>query len=269
MTEQDIIDLGILYKYRDACYERNWGILENQELYFPTPSSFNDPFDSNILIRFDLVSEDEQRKIVADYIRAKYPNEGSNLRAPRVAQVMESMNDPEQHDRANKTWTENLTQHTRMFCVCPDRGNILLWSHYGNNHSGFAIGFDPKEMLQVWKDNQGFLLGRVRYEDEYPVILPPKASNALTKQATLIKMLNVKSSIWAYEKEVRLTMFKGPEKAAFKSELITEVVLGCKISDDHQQRLLKLMDERYPHATVLKVKLRRGEFALDFDQLRG
>lgn len=49
----------VLYKYRDWGLKFNKSILENFEIYFSSPSQFNDPFDSTIPVRYDLLSKSE------------------------------------------------------------------------------------------------------------------------------------------------------------------------------------------------------------------
>jgi len=48
-----------LYKYRDWSNRFHRRLISNQELYFAKPSDFNDPFDGNIPIRWDLMTEED------------------------------------------------------------------------------------------------------------------------------------------------------------------------------------------------------------------
>lgn len=269
MTEQDIIDFGTLYKYRDSSNENNWKVLENQQLWFPTPDTFNDPFDANILMRYDRLSPDELEQLVDSYVKLDFPHDGSFLRKKRKKDLKQQLLEPAVHDAVVHAWIGHLISKIRMFCVCPTRDNLLLWAHYATNHAGFAIGFAPDNLLRVWKENGGVTAGPVLYMEEYPVILPIESGDALTPEATFIKMMNVKSTVWEYEKEIRFTMFDGPMSSSFPAELVSEVVMGCRMTPEHQQRLLRITDSKYPHAVVLHAKMRRGAFALDFDRLRG
>lgn len=269
MTEQDIINIGTLYKYRDAYNENNWGVLDNSQLWFPTPDTFNDPFDANILVRYDLLPDEDMDRMLEDYVRLDFPYDGYFLRKKRKELLRQQLLNPDVHDSVVQAWIQRIVSKVRMFCVCPERDNQLLWAHYANNHTGFAIGFKPEEFLRIWNDNNGVTVGPVLYLDEYPEILPPVSEKALTEEATFIKMMNVKSTVWEYEKEIRFTLFDGPKSAYFPPKLISEVVMGCRMKSEHQQRLLTTMDAKYPHATVLRARMRRGAFALDFDKIRG
>lgn len=268
MTKESLLALGMLYKYRNPDFEYNWELLEEQKIYFASPKSFNDPFDSNLKLRFDLLSEEELRIRFDEQVKIKYPGAGFFLRKPQVDEYIARVYDPVTHDAAMTKWTERFTDKLRMFCICPDRANILLWSHYANNHKGFAVGFDPERFYDFWVEKKGFLLGHVAYRNEYPILLPPKDNDNEIKQDILVSVTNIKSKIWSYEKEVRMTIFDGPEKLEFDAELILEVVMGCNIEDKHRDRILKVVAEKYPHANVYKAKLSRDAFALDFDKIR-
>jgi Protein of unknown function (DUF2971) len=270
MTEESLAAFGILYKYRDAKCPRNWEILEKQELWFPTPDTFNDPFDANIGMRYDLLPDDIINQIIEGHIARTHPGAGYFLRQALIKQLTERMKDPVAHDDAMRQWMNRLISKMRVFCICPEPDNILLWSHYGNNHTGFAIGFDAMKLHALWKSSGGFLMGHVAYAPEYPILLPPVSLNKNIINSDIItSILNIKSDIWAYEKEIRMTMFDGPQKVSFTSTLISEVVLGCKMEPKHQEKMLNLMDGKYPHANVYRAKLHREAFALEFDTLRG
>jgi hypothetical protein len=268
MTEQSMADLGVLYKYRSTDSEYNWQLLENQEIYFADPTSFNDPFDSNLKLRFDLLSEEELRARFKAVVERQWPGDGEFLRKGRIDRYIARIQNPTIHDEAMKLWMDRLTTKIRVFCVCPDRANILLWSHYANNHRGFAVGFDSKGMYEFWKENHIFLLGHVAYRDTYPILLPPAEDDIITKQDIITSIMNIKSRVWAYEKEVRLTLFDRPEKIPFKAELIKEVVLGCKIDSNSEHRMMRVMEEKYPHAAVYRARLSRDAFALEFDRVK-
>ena len=50
---------SILYKYRDWTNKFHRRLISKQEIYFAKPSEFNDPFDGNIPIRWDLMTYEE------------------------------------------------------------------------------------------------------------------------------------------------------------------------------------------------------------------
>jgi Protein of unknown function (DUF2971) len=269
MTEAKLAAHEVLYKYRNADDKHHWEILENQEIYFANPSSFNDPFDSNIYMRYDLLPQEEIDKRVEEAAFAIHPTGGYHLIQGEIKRIKEGMLTPERHDEAVRKWMNNWVSKMRVFCICPERDNILLWSHYSYNHTGFAVGFDPIKLYNLCNANGGYQTGYVAYKEEYPILLPPKGDDRKAQGEIMTNVMNVKSSVWEYEQEIRMTMFDGPQKALFESDLIKEIVIGCKMAPKYQERLLRVATEKYPHASVYRAKLSRGEFALDFDKLIG
>lgn len=268
MTEETLASYGTLYKYRDAGSPWSWETLRNQELYLANPREFNDPFDANILMRYDLASEEFKRKVCEKYVAEVHPGAGLFLREKLMTTLLGRMNDPETHDKAMQDWIDSLVSKVRMVCLCPERDNILLWSHYANNHTGFAIGFDAVQLHNLWRTNGGFILGHALYQKEYPILFPPDVCDIDARGRIITIIMNIKSQIWKYEKEIRLTMFNGPQKASFAPNLINDIVLGCNIELNNQSKILEIVDRQYSHASVHRAKLRRGAFALDFDRLR-
>jgi hypothetical protein len=110
--------------------------------------------------------------------------------------------------------------------------NLLLWSHYGDNHYGFSIGF-YKDMLE--SDDYFTHYGNVEYSKNYPISLPTGVSNMqewLKKDAKLEVFL--KASEWAYEKEYRLSKVYYPNEPSieqriyrFSDDAIAEIVFGA------------------------------------------
>lgn len=269
MTVEVLAELSTLYKYRDAKSKWNWAVLENQELWLPNPTTFNDPFDANIGMRYDLLPPGIIDEMVEQQVKSMFPNAGHNLLQGESSRLRSKLMDPEIHDEAMQRWMQRLISKMRVFCVCPDRDNILLWSHYANNHTGFAIGFDAMGLHAIWQASRGLQMGYVAYRDSYPILLPAASGDNQTKENIITTIMSVKSKVWEYEKEIRMTMFDGPEKVGFPPELVTEVVMGCKMDAEDQHRMLDLMDAKYPHAIVYRAKMQRSAFALAFDKLRG
>ncbi len=68
MKRKDFEQFDIIYKYRSCEHENSWRILEKQEIWFASPATFNDPFDCNLWVRYDLLSDadlyDAMRELV-------------------------------------------------------------------------------------------------------------------------------------------------------------------------------------------------------------
>ncbi|MBJ6111785.1 DUF2971 domain-containing protein [Hymenobacter sp. BT523] len=268
MTEDKLAALGTLYKYRDATNVRHWQILENQELWFPRPSTFNDPFDSRLLIRFDLMNPERMDAFLRAEIVRNEPGAGEHLIVAKMQDLKAALLNPVQHDQAARRWMAPLLDRTKILCLGRRKDNILMWSHYAQNHEGFAIGFDTVRLKNLCFELGGYLAGYVAYRDNYPILEFPEKDSKLTKKDVLTTLLNVKSRIWAYEKEVRITLFDAPDKSGFAADLISELVMGCNMTPSCEEKLLKIADTQYPDARVYKASMSRDAFSLEFNQVR-
>lgn len=77
--------------------------------------------------------------------------------------------------------------------------NILMWSHYAQNHEGFVLGFDSGH--EYFQNG----VSEVRYSDQRPCLNP-------FQQQQDASLFFTKSTDWAYEQEVRKSMLF-PENA--------------------------------------------------------
>lgn len=271
MNSERLAAHGVLYKYRDATNSRHVDILRNQQLWLADPATFNDPFDSRLLVRFDLMVEEDRNRWLQKMVKANHPFAGDFLLKSLVKQAESALLDPTTHDAASRLWVRNFVSKMKVFCVCPDRDNILLWSHYSYNHTGFAIGFDPIKLEELIKQHRGFTTGYVAYRDRYPILQMPTDSSAqVLKEDLIASLLNVKSRHWAYEKEIRMVTFDGPSSISFTPDLVTEIVLGCQVGENSEaeRELLRIAAEQYPDTAVYRAHMSRDSFSLEFNRVR-
>lgn len=97
------------------------------------------------------------------------------------------------------------THKTGIFSLCEDANNNVMWSHYGNSHKGFCVGFNVSELFNVFKDS---FLGRVLYKDNFPNIHDIKKCIINNDYDTIDELNFTKSKEWEYEKEYRFKKIK-------------------------------------------------------------
>ncbi|MBI4763911.1 MAG: DUF2971 domain-containing protein [Deltaproteobacteria bacterium] len=115
------------------------------------------------------------------------------------------------------------------FSTKPD--NVLMFSHYADNHRGLCVGFDTRQLLSSLTTMNTPLRADVRpvwYLSKIPGL-------SLDIQPALCA--TCKCDIWSYEQEFRVFMAKGSSLAAsglftFDRGAITEVICGCQATDD-------------------------------------
>jgi hypothetical protein len=233
-----------LYKYRsfDA---RTEDIFKNDQLWFSQAKAFNDPFDCQIH-----QSEPYSPADIESYLLTRAglaPNTASQL-ATGYAR------DPRQFRKLLEEVKERVLGTKGILCLSRPHDHILMWSHYCTGHTGFVLGFS------LLADVSFFCTPfNVLYVDNYPNF------NYLTEPDKILNhgMLS-KSTLWAYEQEVRiLKNTAGPHQ--FAKQCLTEVLLGAKMSDADKTSLLGyLKTYGYTHVKVKQAVVSHSRYALDF-----
>jgi hypothetical protein len=148
------------------------------------------------------------------------------------------------------------------FSTIPD--DVLMFSHYADNHRGLCVGFDARRLLSSLTGRNKPLWSDLRPVWYFPVMPPLSRSSQPALCATC------KHDIWAYEREFRVFIVRGsslvPSGAfAFDREAISEVILGCKATDDTVAACKSLTDD-LPSCKRLRAVQRPNQFGV---QLHG
>jgi hypothetical protein len=115
------------------------------------------------------------------------------------------------------------------FSTVPD--DVLMFSHYADNHKGLCVGFDTRQLVGSLTTANTPLRADVR-----PVwYLPTMPKLSFVKQPALYA--TCKCDIWSHEHEFRVFMANGSSLVAsglftFARSAITELICGCKATDD-------------------------------------
>lgn len=115
-----------------------------------------------------------------------------------------------------------------MGCFSTERDNVLMFSHYAENHTGFVVGFDTRLLVASLEANNHPWDASIR-----PVWYLKKAP-VLSLQTEPALCATCKSDVWKYENEFRLFMSQGSDQLAssgsfqFDRNAIREVIIGSK-----------------------------------------
>jgi hypothetical protein len=228
-----------LFKYRD--FEKNT-ILSflNKGLWIPKPKQLNDPFDAQFKISDEDVSMELFKSSFSDYQKWYKDNHNKQIKS----QDFELLFD---HDKPNSHLKEKVnlfrefwdaqSESMGILSLSEDPESTTMWSHYGDNHTGICIGYDPKKLFPKCPNGSLDWLRKVSYIKENYIIrnaylLYAKAGMCHSPVATMelfFNMLTTKSKDWGYEKEWR---FLAPEKgnSLFKLEIeaISSITFGLR-----------------------------------------
>lgn len=185
----------IYYKYLTP---ERIDVLENFKIRFTQVSAFNDPFESLPAIiqknkewywsRFKQIVNDEIREL------------GITRESKKIHYFRGRKKDfPNWHwCYSDENWLKKLSEQvqtisagtTGCLSLSATEKNILIWSHYSQNHEGFVIGFDGNH------EYFGQKVHKIRYSDTRPYHDPTRSSNSA-------EIFHTKSKDWEYEQEYR------------------------------------------------------------------
>jgi hypothetical protein len=134
--------------------------------------------------------------------------------------------------------------------------NYLMWSHYGNCHNGFCLGFD-EAILSETVDGS---LGPVHYDSDVP-----KLKLFGDAYDFHIKQLATKSTVWSYEHEFRIIKSNAARKTIiYPKEMIKEIFLGCKLPFAEKNKIIDFVKANNIDCKVLELQLDKTTFRLNY-----
>lgn len=204
----------ILHKYLDA--DGALKTLKYCELKVTPPNEFNDPFDCKPAIIDNWSDKDIQRLALYEPWTTILYNHLIDLK------LIKNKNEYEAKMRDNnfvkkrfpsfkpftdvsKKFNTNLENYARIACfssaVSDDKNQILMWSHYANNHQGIRFYF---EFNILERDNGEWKPEKVNYD--YKRISFKLEDSYLQEDFKKIieSILLTKSEAWQYESEYRV-----------------------------------------------------------------
>jgi hypothetical protein len=168
-----------IYKYHSTEIIKK--ILENNSVWFRTPSTFNDPFEFNLdLIDLSITAKEFRAR---QAIEPRLRNENIVAYKNAMRQVLEKQRDT-----------------SLVFCAAKSCNNPLMWSHYANGHKGACIGLRMPLFYDVSNIEETLYTDHIKYMDK---VEPQRYFGDESNLLTVINWVFTKSSIWKYEEEVR------------------------------------------------------------------
>lgn len=277
-----------LYKYMS--YETCRIVLTNGTLRWTTPRLLNDPYDMTFDLHVD-GSPAEVRALALELLWADLQDDSrpAPLAAfeawkpvakrrfktfaafARVAGrgVDQALRRAEAIDEMNLELQAWL-QRAKILCLTETPGNMLMWSHYGQQHQGAVLRFDA-----VAESSMFSAAKRVVYTAEMPrlgdshTMAGVIAGRPLDQKRLITAQVYSKALEWSYEREWRIQFGLGRSSMApfedlrFGEELLTGLVLGCRMPAEHREELAILARRLNPDVELLQATPDGREFKID------
>ncbi len=255
----------MLYKYMSIKSKSFSGVLENFEVYFASCSRLNDPFEGIPYYSLPNKREIKQYLVMRGVKRGRYGN--------YIARAEMHFKESQNFFNSNREYRDG----TGVLCLTPYNNNLLMWSHYGDEHKGICLGFDiDRPFDSVF--GAGY---NVEYSDNYPEIPVIRMEELMLGQYSEDKNINkfediatrqvyTKATCWEYEQEIRFvrTPFSyGVGPMSFPAEKLKQLILGCKIAEGDKVKAIEIVKKNFPHAEILQSVMSQTQYKIVFEKI--
>lgn len=249
-----------VYKYLPIS-DGSKAVLSDGTLKFNSFNEFNDPFDC--ITSYDVDASMEYYKTRKDLFKTI----GDSLQlspAKLILHKKKMLHGIRKSIESGQLHIDVISQ-VGICCFSLRSDNILMWSHYAQNHQGFVIEFDIdiNDQNANVNNTEKTLIG---YEVEYQPDMP-KIKSGNEDFESLRDIFLTKSKDWEYEREYRvITTHIGAGIYPFNRDLISRIIVGVKISDTDYEELKMLVStlatqigKKIP---IIKAKMVKGKYQL-------
>ncbi len=210
--------IQLLYKYARFS-EQTESLVSEPNLWFSKPSKLNDPFECRPWFDFNYEPHQLVESMARHIRRIKPDTTPNSATAEAVGIFLEGRhNRPEMWESVRAGLITSTTEQIGILCLSAVEDSILMWSHYGEDHTGICLGFE-------WSAYTPFfgLAQEVLYADDLPTVdFFNGQSERQVEQVFLTKF-----SGWSYEKEWRIVGHdSGSGLYEYPRELLRTITFG-------------------------------------------
>lgn len=249
-------------------------VLETNSICFNNPLNFNDPFEFNacfeldsfeVRLRKDLTDTELLQHLPEEFselIKLLPPLERDRILDEAKKNMFAIFENSKNHIKSSVSdvllnFNSGLISITRVLSLTKSASNLLMWGHYSQSHSGFALEFNTEDAFfnqrRSNKDEFGYLR-EVIYQQNLPSIDP--------LLSPVVNHFLIKSLDWAYEQEWRILL---PETKSMShkihdgktydlfhipSSAIKSIVFGCNCSIQLRESIYNLIASRYDYKHI-------------------
>ncbi|CAG37069.1 DUF2971 domain-containing protein [Desulfotalea psychrophila] len=237
-------------------------ILSQGTMKFSHYSEFNDPFDCKTAYDIDesMLYIESRPDIFKEVGRQL------GLSPASCIQKKNKMLDGIRKSLKSGVFHDGIIGNVGICCLTKKPDNILMWSHYADNHAGFVVEFttnNVNENMHMGNVEKKLFGWDVEYSANMPIIIAGTRNFNAVKKIFLTKSLD-----WEYESEYRvLAMKKGPGIHKFDQTMITRVIAGTKMSSNNYRELEILVNDLPERAgcrpRLTRAKMSTGQYKLE------
>ncbi len=228
-------------------------IFEKRELWYSAPKDFNDPFDCNLPLNCDGLTDKE----IEDFNIGIAKKQGRRLSSDELKRATDTVKSGQTNPLLVK-WRKDCYVDSSVCCFSHLGDSIQMFSYYADSHKGICIEFsfsvlDMPTGISVAQQ----LFGSPRivpidvvYKKKFPELNFLKLF-AFDPKKMVKTLLGTKAINWKHEKEFRIFRPQMPAGAIpFAPQILKRVILGAK-TDDDKMALVKGWLKEWPTPVIL------------------
>lgn len=249
-----------LYKYLASTSMGLRSLIVDSQLWLSSHEDFNDPFEMAAKVALE-----GSPKQIMDRLRQIAKTNGINGKARETTALQMYA----AYRNAPSTFQDSYGSRTAqqgVFCfTAAGPRNLLMWSHYGEQHKGACLQFHASRAPSMHARAL-----RVEYSNDYLSINWAGPEKERAEQ--LARAIFRKSQAWSYEKEYRLCFGERARSLEpIRAAGLTGIVLGAAASKGFKQHVDQLCKERalrgHPAVNVFQARRAGDAYRLIVDKL--
>jgi Protein of unknown function (DUF2971) len=255
----------VIYRYKYLPFsEGSLKAITEGTMKFTCPLEFNDPFDC--FPHYDTSHINHAPKLRPELFKAAGDRRGLSpaQRLQQKGQFVARLKTRIEDD----TFANDLLRQVGVVSLSKNGLNILMWSHYAQQHRGFVLEFRIPVMgtpADLGLATDRLLPFPVKYKLDRPVIqIGASNTEGLVETALLTKSID-----WKYEAEERV-ISEDRQPGIFpyrRDDILCSVIAGMRMSEANYKTLesavYKLAQGPIPNLKLFKATPKRTEYKLE------
>jgi hypothetical protein len=289
------------YKYTSAQTAKT--ILRKKTYRYSSPILFNDPFDVQTELLFDFgiekLSDLVIQKVESIILSKKNISINKNHGWGQVLTLLKDKVRKHGYRKAeirkilglttqmlgkvledtrykyNKVWQNYFLPRLRIFSVSAIKDSVLMWSHYGEDHTG--VVFELNVLPDI--DNTLCVADPIIYVPKPPVFHTSEewvneiiGIETVDQEKIYWEYARTKSDIWSYEQEWRvwdLLPEAGPELFSdypLNYRELSRIYFGCRINNMDKKEIIALARKINPQVLFYQAQKAKDRYGLEFTE---
>lgn len=222
--------------------------LAQGKLWYAKPASFNDPFDTRFYIDGRVYTYEQE--LDANKLKEVFGNDMSDAIVTKKVSLKSKL----------ETFKKEI-EELGILSLASSNKNLLMWSHYGDEHYGMCLEFVRESGNKLANDIE---TRPIHYTDNHPTLTPKALLDSDKKMSSKRRILYAKSKHWEYEDEWRHIVEAGNQLYPWPAPL-KAVYFGCKVEMQDINLVQKIINNK--KVKYYKADLNKSTFGLKFNAI--